>query len=317
MAELAMIEHSFRLREDLRLSLSLPEDLTQREVDRITRFLRAIPLEPSPGEFCGVQIGGGIVVSADTPEELARAVSLLTPRRLVVEPEPHNEASCADEPQEGDVAGPETKSTPAPTVREAGARGGRARAERLTPEERSESARKAGEASARAWTPEARHARSELTRSHWTPEMRERASKKSREVWAERRERPPAEKKPPISPSAPRDERRKLAAGIFTPAPQPAKRHPNQHPPTIEPTTETPLQAASDGPQLPACITCSKRTELDRDGHCASCVEEKKRMREIRARREASASESQPVSVWSGKGALSADVERSGGGGRS
>jgi hypothetical protein len=316
MAELARIEHSFRLREDLRLSLSLPEDLTQREVDRITRFLRAIPLEPSPGEFCGVQIGGGIVVSADTPEELARAVSLLTPRPLVVEREPQNEASGADEPQEGDVAGPETKSTPAPTVREAGARGGRARAERLTPEERSESARKAGEASARAWTPEARQARSELTRSHWTPEMRERASKKSREVWAERRARPPAEPKPPTS-SASRDERRRLAAGIFTPAPQPAKRHPNQHPPTIEPTTETALQAASDGPQLPACITCSKRTELDRDGHCASCVDERKRMREIRARREAAEATPRPVSVWNGKGALSADVERSDGGGRS
>ena len=39
-----MVEHHYQLRADLRLSLSLPSDLTEREAGRVARFVETLPL---------------------------------------------------------------------------------------------------------------------------------------------------------------------------------------------------------------------------------------------------------------------------------
>ena len=42
--EALMIEHLFNLRTGLRITVSLPRDLTQREAERLARFVEALPL---------------------------------------------------------------------------------------------------------------------------------------------------------------------------------------------------------------------------------------------------------------------------------
>ena len=39
-----MVEHHYQLRGDLKLSISLPADLTEREAGRIARFIETLPL---------------------------------------------------------------------------------------------------------------------------------------------------------------------------------------------------------------------------------------------------------------------------------
>ena len=71
-----MLTHVIPLRADgTKVSIEAPEDLTQRDVDRLIRFLRALPAEEPPGEFHGVSVEGGILVQADTPEELAAFIA--------------------------------------------------------------------------------------------------------------------------------------------------------------------------------------------------------------------------------------------------
>jgi hypothetical protein len=40
-----MCSHTFRLREKLFISLTLPGDLLVREADRLARFIQALPLK--------------------------------------------------------------------------------------------------------------------------------------------------------------------------------------------------------------------------------------------------------------------------------
>lgn len=43
-AVVPMVEHHYQLRGDLKLSISLPADLTEREAGRIARFIETLPL---------------------------------------------------------------------------------------------------------------------------------------------------------------------------------------------------------------------------------------------------------------------------------
>ncbi len=40
----AMMQHSFRLRPGLQISIELPGDLTEREAERLARFVQSLPL---------------------------------------------------------------------------------------------------------------------------------------------------------------------------------------------------------------------------------------------------------------------------------
>ncbi|HXJ56995.1 MAG TPA: hypothetical protein VNU68_10050 [Verrucomicrobiae bacterium] len=40
-----MHAHSFRLRQDVTVSLNLPIDLSTREAERLARFIQALPLK--------------------------------------------------------------------------------------------------------------------------------------------------------------------------------------------------------------------------------------------------------------------------------
>jgi hypothetical protein len=44
-AEPNMCAHSFRLRQDVTVSLNLPIDLSTREAERLARFIQALPLK--------------------------------------------------------------------------------------------------------------------------------------------------------------------------------------------------------------------------------------------------------------------------------
>jgi hypothetical protein len=44
-AEANMHAHSFRLRQDVTVSLNLPIDLSTREAERLARFIHALPLK--------------------------------------------------------------------------------------------------------------------------------------------------------------------------------------------------------------------------------------------------------------------------------
>lgn len=39
-----MLQHSFHLRAGLQIAIELPEDLTEREADRLARFIQSLPV---------------------------------------------------------------------------------------------------------------------------------------------------------------------------------------------------------------------------------------------------------------------------------
>jgi transcriptional regulator with XRE-family HTH domain len=39
-----MLDHSFHLRPDLQIKIALPQDLTDREADRLSRFIQSLPV---------------------------------------------------------------------------------------------------------------------------------------------------------------------------------------------------------------------------------------------------------------------------------
>ena len=42
--EAGMLQHSFHLRPDLQIRMELPSDLTEREADRLARFVQSLPV---------------------------------------------------------------------------------------------------------------------------------------------------------------------------------------------------------------------------------------------------------------------------------
>lgn len=42
--EAGMLQHSFHLRAGLQISIELPEDLTEREAERLARFIQSLPV---------------------------------------------------------------------------------------------------------------------------------------------------------------------------------------------------------------------------------------------------------------------------------
>jgi len=214
------VRHVIPLRADgTEVAIEVPQDLTQRDVDRLIRFLRALPAEEAPGEFHGVSVEGGILVQADTPEELARAVRLLSPAtdkesltvRVPEKPQAPARAVAT-------VGGVEVAAGSLDELQEAAAGVWRAQAAR-------DVAPKAPAIVARAAALSVEQLAKDAPRPRvvWTEEMREAQRQQMRDVWARRRNGKltmpdGVGRKPKKSAVAerPREERRARAVEIFT-----------------------------------------------------------------------------------------------------
>jgi len=297
--------------------LGLPSDLTHRDVDRIERFLRALPIEEPPAEL-GAQIvaGGSLYVTAPTPEALAQAVEMLREKRAPapvrglefavpeVLREPPKVTPPALEPapvrsqEPARVASVEAPRRPAVAIR--GQRGpGRANMGQKRPGNAPEKTHFRPEKGAAA-----RHERASVAGRQLAAKDLDALQAAADEAWKKRVEKESA------TPKATRKEKADLSLkalakdaprASWTPAmraaqaekvkqawarrrkkstPEPASK------PARKPGRGIRVAAAMPGTPLgeklpPTCTACGERRRLNGDGFCAECL---KGMEDVRAK---------------------------------